>query len=53
MHGEYLPDNFKIKDHLGDLSGDGSILKRTLKKYGVRACTGLGWLRIGSIIGLL
>jgi hypothetical protein len=49
MHTEFQSKNLKGRDHLEDLSIDGSvILKCVLKKYGVRMWTGFIWLRIGS-----
>jgi hypothetical protein len=48
MHTDYQSGNLKARDHLGDIgAGVRIILKRILKKYGVKMWAGFIWLRIG------
>jgi hypothetical protein len=49
MYVEFQVENLNGKDHLGDLSIDGGILKA----ISLRECSGFIWLRTGTSGGLL
>jgi hypothetical protein len=54
MHTKCWSENLKGKDHTGNVGVDGKIiLKWTFETQGIKAWTGLKWLRIGPKQGLL
>jgi hypothetical protein len=45
--------NLKERDHLGDPSVDGRILRLIFRKWGMGVWTGSSWLRMGKSGGQL